>query len=213
MYRLHCFCQSGNSFKIAVVMNCMGQRWEAVFVDYLAGETKRPEWRERWNEMGEVPVLEDGPLKLTQSGVILRYLSDKHRQFGGADQAENREVLRWLLYDNHKISSYLASYRYMKAFASSAPDPAVMGWLGPRILQAMATLEKRLTAQPFLVGPRPTIADISACAYLVYPEEETGLRIVEQHPALRRWLDRLRALPGWFEPYDVLPGYRVAPRW
>ncbi len=73
-YRLHCFCQSGNAFKVANMLNLLGEPWEPVLVDFFNGETRDPAWRASVNETGEAPVLEDGDLKLAQSGVILDHL-------------------------------------------------------------------------------------------------------------------------------------------
>ena len=127
MYRLHSFCQSGNSFKVAFMLRALRQPWEAVFVDYMqGGQTRKAEWREGVNEMGEAPVLEDGDKRLSQSGAILSYLADKHGQFGGRNADERYEVLRWLLFDNHKFTSYFATYRFMKAFGATPPDPGLL---------------------------------------------------------------------------------------
>ena len=57
MYRLHCFSQSGNSFKVAFMLRALRQPWEAVFVDFMHGRTRDAAWREQTNEMGEAPVL------------------------------------------------------------------------------------------------------------------------------------------------------------
>jgi glutathione S-transferase len=213
MIQLHCFCQSGNSYKAALTLNLLGLPWQAVFVDYMNGATRAAQWRDEVNEMGEAPVLVDGDLRLTQSGLILTHLADKHGRFGGRDEAERREVLRWLLFDNHKFTSYFATYRFLKAFGPTAPNPAVMEWLKGRIDAAYAVVEKHLAAQDFIVGREPTIADLSMCGYLFYPAEESGYDLPRSHPAMTRWLDRLRALPGWAEPYSLLPGERIAPRW
>ena len=69
-YRLHCFAQSGNAYKVALMLNLCGADWEAEFVDFFNGGSKTPEYL-ALNEMGEVPVLEAGTLVLAQSGVIL----------------------------------------------------------------------------------------------------------------------------------------------
>ena len=79
--------------------------------------------------MGEVPVLEHDGQRLSQSGVILDYLADSLGKFGPADDAERREILRWLLWDNHKLTSYTATYRFLRAFTKNT-DPAV---LDPRL--------------------------------------------------------------------------------
>jgi glutathione S-transferase len=213
MYRLHSFCQSGNSFKVALALNCLRQPWEPVFVDFMNGATRAPQWREEFNPMGEAPILEDGALRLTQSGMILTHLAAKHQQLGGADETERRDVLRWLLVDNHKFTSYLASYRFMKSFAPAAPDPAVGAWLKGRIDAAFGIVDQHLASRNFMVGSTPTIADLSICGYLFYPEEESGCRLTERFGNIARWLERIRALDGWADPYHILPGTRIAPRW
>jgi glutathione S-transferase len=214
MYRLHGFCQSGNTFKVAFMLRALHQPWEAVFVDYMkGGATRDPAWRGETNEMGEAPVLDDGPKRLTQSGAILTYLARKHGAFGGRNDDEQLEVLRWILFDNHKFTSYFATYRFMKAFGATAPDPAVMAFLKSRIDGAFGIADKHLATHPYMVGDAPTIADISMCAYLCYPKEESGYDIPAQFPNIGKWLDRVRAIDGWANPYDVLPGDRIAPKW
>ena len=214
MYRLHCLAQSGNSFKVAFLLRALGQPWEPVFVDFMHGATREPAWRAAANEMGEVPVLEteDGR-RLTQSGAILSWLADRHGAFGGDDADERLEVLRWLLFDNHKFTSYFASYRYAKAFGPAAPEPAVMAWLKGRIDAAYAILDRHLDGRDWVVGAAPTIADFSLCGYLFYPAEESGYDVDERFPRIAAWRERLKAVPGWGAPYDILPGERLLPKW
>jgi glutathione S-transferase len=213
MYKLHSFCQSGNSFKVAFMLRALNAPWESVFVDFMQGATRQAEWREQANEMGEVPVLEDGARRLTQSGLILSYLAKKHSAYGGNTEDEQHEVLRWLLFDNHKFTSYFATYRFMKAFGPAAPDPAVMAWLRGRLDGSFAIVDKHFSAQPYMVGRAPTIADFSLSGYLFYPVEESGYEVEQRYPHIAAWLERLRQLPGWASPYDVLPGERMAPKW
>jgi glutathione S-transferase len=213
MYRLHGFCQSGNTFKVAFCLRALGQPWEAVFVDFMNGRTRDPSWRNETNEMGEAPVLDDGPRRLTQSGAILNYLARKHGALGGKDEGEQQEVLRWLFFDNHKYTSYFASYRFMKSFLPSAPDPAVMAWLKARVDSALGIAEKHLAGRQYIVGDAPTIADISMSGYMFYPPEESGYVFAQSHPNIAAWIDRLRGLEGWGDPYEVMPGERIAPRW
>lgn len=213
MYRLHGFSQSGNTYKVAFLLRALGQAWEPQFVDFMNGVTRTGEWREGTNEMGEVPVLDDGARRLTQSGVILTYLSARHGAYGGQTEDEKLEVLRWLLFDNHKLTSYLASYRFMKAFGPTAPDPAVMGWLRGRLDNAFGILDRHLAGRTFVVGDGPTIADLSLSGYLFYPVDESGYEVAGRYAHVQAWLDRVRALPGWANPYDILPGAYIAPRW
>ena len=212
MYRLHCFSQSGNSFKVAFLLRALRQPWEAVFVDYMNGLTREGSWREQTNEMGEAPVLEDGARKLSQSGAIMTYLARKHGAFGGRDEDEQLEVLRWLLFDNHKFTSYFATYRFTRSWGATDPDPALMAWLKGRIDGAFGVADKHLATRPFMVGDAPTIADISMSAYLCYPVEESGYDLPAQFPNLAAWLRRVQAIDGYAPPYEVLPGARIPPK-
>lgn len=213
MYRLHGFCQSGNTFKVAFLLRALAQPWEPVFVDFIHGATRDPHWRETANEMGEVPVLDDGIRRLTQSGVILTYLANKHGAFGGASDEEQQEVLRWLFFDNHKLTSYFATYRFMKAFGATEPDPAVMAWLRGRLDNSFTIVNKHLEHRQFMVGHAPTVADLSLCGYLFYPVEESEYEVAVRYPHINSWLGRVQAIPGWAHPYDILPGERLAPKW
>jgi glutathione S-transferase len=213
MYRLHGFSQSGNTYKVALLLQVLDQPWQAQHVDFMNGVTRTVEWREAANEMGEVPILDDGERRLTQSGVILTWLARKHGAFGGRSEDEQLEVLRWLLFDNHKFSSYFASYRFTKAFGPAAPDAAVMAWLRGRMDNAFGIVDKHLAGRQYMVGDGPTIADISLAGYLFYPVEESDYPIAGRYPNIASWLERLRALPGWKDPYEILPGERILPKW
>ncbi len=211
-YKLHCFCQSGNSYKVALYLNCAGLDWEPVFVDFFNGQTRKPEWRETVNEMGEAPVLEFDGRKLTQSGVILTYLADKTGKFKPATEDERLEALRWMLFDNHKFTSYFATYRFLKSLAPQAPAPDVLAFLKGRFDGALGIVDKHLAKSKFMVGDRPTIADFSLAGYMFYPLEETRLRLGQEPiPTSHAWIERMRALPGWKDPYDLMPGERIKP--
>lgn len=213
MYRLHCFGQSGNSFKVAFMLRALGQAYETVFVDYFKGVTREAAWRDANNVMGEAPLLEDGARKLTQSGAILSYLAGKHGKFGGCSDEERDDILRWILFDNHKFTSYFATYRFARSFGATAPDPAVMAWLKSRMDAAYGVVNAHLARHDYLVGAGPTIADFSLSGYLFYPPEESGYDIEGAFPHIAAWVERLRQVPGWAPPYEIMPGERTAPRW
>jgi glutathione S-transferase len=213
MLRLHGFCQSGNTFKVALMLRALQLDWEPVYVDFMGGVTRTPEWRATLNVMGEAPVLEmeDGRL-LTQSGVILLHLAHTHASaFAGADGREQQEVLRWLFFDNHKFTSYFATYRFLRSLAPQAPDPAVLAFLKGRFDAAAAIVEGHLGRSKFMIADRPTIADFSLAGYMFYPVEETGYDWAKTHPNLNAWRERMRALPGWKDPYELMPGERIKP--
>lgn len=203
-YVLHSFPQSGNAYKIALFLSCAEIPWKTVKVDYFGGETRTGQWRSDVNEMGEVPVLQVGERKLTQSGSILIDLARETGKFGGADAEEEREILRWILFDNHKFTSYLATYRWLRTFMQPTPHEEVLKFLKGRADGALAVANKHLETRSFMMGDKVTIVDLSMSAYLFYPAEELGFNVHESYPAIGKWLDRLRLLPGWKPPYELL---------
>ena len=208
-YQLYCFAQSGNAYRAALMLNLIGATWKPVWVDFFGGGVQRtPQFRTDINEMGEVPVLVvDGKKRLTQSSVILTYLARQSGQYLPKGEDEELEALRWIVFDNQKTNGFLGPYRFLKNWAKPAPDQAVFNFLKGRIDANLAIVNKRLEKAPFLLGDRPTIADISMCAYLFYPPEEYGFDIRKDHPAISAFLDRLMKLPGWAHPYDLMPGH------
>jgi glutathione S-transferase len=207
-FQLYCFAQSGNAYRAALMLNLIGADWEPVWIDFFGkGVQRTAEYRTDVNEMGEVPVLVHGKKKLTQSGVILTYLSDLTGKFKPVGEDERLETLRWIIFDNQKVNGFLGPFRFLKNFAKPGGDPAVMAFLKARIDGNLAIVNKRLTGRQFLVSDRPTIADVSMTAYLYYPAEEFGFDIAKEHPAIGTWLERMRALPGWKHPYELMPGH------
>jgi glutathione S-transferase len=204
-YRLHCFAQSGNAYKAALLLALNGADWEPVWVDFFNGATRTPEYR-AINAMGEVPVLEHGEVRLSQSGVILDYLAKRFRDFAPRSEADRLEVLRWILWDNHKLTSYIATLRFNLAFVPEEKrDPAVIRFLDGRAKSALKVLEAHLEGRDWIVGDRPTTADLSCVGYLYFPDE-FGMDLAA-HPNIARWRDGIAALPGWSHPYELMPGH------
>ena len=201
-YRLYCVGESGNAYKAALTLTLCGCDWEPVFVDYFQGETRGAPFRSQVNELGEVPVLEHRGMRLTQSGAILTYLAEQTGRFGGANQQERLEVLRWLLFDNHKFTSYYATLRWLVGLTKSG-DPAVIEFLRVRVLGTFGIVEQHLATRPFMLGEKPTIADFSMVGYHYY-EEQTGIDL-SAFPNIGAWKQRIAALPGWKHPYELMP--------
>jgi glutathione S-transferase len=154
-----------------------------------------------------VPVLVHGAKKFSQSGVCLTYLAKRSGQFKPDGEDEELEALRWIIFDNQKVNGFLGPMRFLINFAKPAGDPAVIGFLKGRSLANLGIVNKRLEKSPYLVSDKPTIADISMTGYLYYPAEEFGFDIAKDYPAIGAWLERMKALPGWGHPYDLMPGY------
>ncbi|WP_435170139.1 glutathione S-transferase family protein [Falsirhodobacter sp. 1013] len=202
--RLYCFGESGNAYKAALTMTLSSYAWEPVWVDFFHGETRTDGFR-ALNPMGEVPVLVDGDLTLTQSSVIQLHVAERTGRFQGETEEERREVLRWLFWDVSKGSGQFGALRFMMNFLpEDRRSPDVIAWALARAAGSLDVLEAHLDRRDWLVGNGPTLADFACCSYLYYPEPFTFRR--PERPAISRWLDRIAALPGWAHPYDLMPG-------
>ena len=202
-YTLYCFAQSGNCYKPALMLQLADADWAPRFVDYFGGETRTPAYR-AINVMGEAPVLEHNGMRFTQSGVILDYLAETLGRFGPASAAESRDILRWLLWDNHKLTSYTATYRFLRTFTRDT-DPAVLKVFRARAETAWGVLDSHLEGRRYVVGDALTIADLSLCGYLFWPEE-IGVDWTA-YPNIKSWLERIRGAPRWVHPYQLMPGH------
>jgi glutathione S-transferase len=207
-YRLHYFPESGNSYKLALMLTLCGETFEGVWTDFGGGVTRTAEWRANVNPMGEIPVLEQDGVRLTQTAPILLKLAEQYGRFGAGNAQEQFELLRWLFWDNHKLTGYMATYRFQRTFMPS-PNPDVLKFLRGRIDDYLGILERHLQQNAFVIGERPTVTDFSMMAYLHYPSDETGYEFAKSHPAIYTWLGRIAALPGWKSAYDLLPGKRL----
>ena len=201
---LYCFGESGNSYKAALTMNLSGYEWTPRFVDFFGGETRTEEFR-RLNVMGEAPVLVDGRTVLSQSGAIQYHVAGKTGMLDGTTSTDRAEVLRWILWDNHKMSSICGIARFLDNFV---PEPErfhdIVKWHQGRLQVSLRVLETALDGCSWLVGDTVTLADLACCSYLYYPEPFGFVR--SDWPNIDSWLDRLANLPGWAHPYDLMPG-------
>ncbi len=202
--QLYCFGESGNSYKAALTMTLAGVEWEPVYVDFFKGTTRTDEYREL-NVMGEAPVLVDGDFTLTQSGAIQEYIIEQTGKLGGKDKREHLEVLRWMFWDNHKLSSQAGMTRFLMNFLpeDKRPQP-VIDFMQGRLKSAYATLDTALAGRDWLVGEAISAADTACCGYLYYPEPFGFDR--KDYTNIDVWLDRIAAQPGWKHPYDMMPG-------
>lgn len=203
-YTLHCFVESGNAYKAALMLQLTGADWQPVWVDFFHGGVRTPEFL-AINEMGEAPVLIDhreGDLAISQSGVILYHLAGKTGKFKPETPQEEREVLRWILWDNHKLTSYIATYRFLLRFAGKGDTPEAE-FLKARATNAIKTFERHLTGRDWVASDRPTIADLSCAGYLFWPDHY-GMDWKDL-PAIAAWTERLKTLDNWAPPEAILP--------
>jgi glutathione S-transferase len=204
MIKLHCFGESGNAYKAALTLELSGAEWTPEYVDFFNGATRTDAFR-ALNVMGEVPVMEDADLVLTQSGVIQDYVSSKTGKLGGRSAAERRDVLRWMFFDNHKVSGVAGPLRFFMNFLPEEKRNAdVIAFMSGRLMGALKIMETQLAETPYLTGDALTIADIACVGYLFYPEKFGFERA--DFPHIDAWMTRIEGTPGWKHPYDLMPG-------
>ena len=156
MIKLYSFGESGNAYKAALALELSGLDWEPVFVDFFKGAARTEEYRNSVNAMGEVPVMVDGDVRLSQSGVIQGYVSEKSGKFGGDSPEEAREVLRWVLWDNHKLSGQAGTTRFLANFLPEEKRPEeVIAFLKGRLAATYANIAASAKGTDSASGARP----------------------------------------------------------
>ena len=201
-YTLHCFAQSGNAYKVALALELAGADWDPVWVDFFKGGARSPEFT-AMNVMAEVPVLIHDGKTMSQSGVILDYLTRSLGQFAPADQTE---AWRWILWDNHKLTASLAVWRFLTNFLPEEKRSAdVIAFQKGRAVGALKVLDAHLAGRDWIVGEALSTADLSCVGYMYYTDHYDF--DWDTVPNVVAWRDRIAALPGWKHPHDLMPGH------
>ncbi len=197
--------ESGNVYKVALMLSLSGGSYEYVHVPMFDGGTRTPEFLAK-NRFGEVPVLVDtarDDLTIAQSGAILWHLARELSRFGPQGGDDELRILEWLLWENHRLLPGVARLRSLKRFSRTPPAPALLTAVEGWAVAALDVLERELSARDFLVGAGPTIADIQICGYMFFLDE-AGLE-EGRWPHVVAWRDRIAALPGFAPPRELLP--------
>ena len=210
-FTLKCFAESGNAYKAALMLELCGADWKPEGVDFFKGETRGDAYRAE-NVMGEAPILyhhkPEGTLKLTQSGVILHYLAKHLGRFGPENETEELEIWRWILFDNHKLTSFFATTRFLLKFMGKSMDDPEVAFLHARAMGAFKVFEKHLEGRSWVAADRMTIADLSTCGYMFWPDH-LGITW-DEHPNIKAWLERIAATPGWKPAEELMPAAYAA---
>ena len=198
---LYCHRESGHSYKAALALTLMSVPFEQRPVDLNLPREQRPEDFRRASMFGEVPALidEDG-VAVCQSNAILDHVARRHGKLDGDTPAARTRVREWLFWEANRLALSLPHLRFSRRF-TPAGEALETYWTG-RMHADLDCLDRTLDKSAFLVGAAPTIADIACCGYLYWADQaEVDLR---RWPAVMAWLDRIRSLPRWQAPYDLL---------
>lgn len=190
--RLHDLELSGNCYKVRLLCGLLGLDLEIVPVDFMGGAHKASPLIDL-NPFGEIPVFEDGDVVLRDSQAILVYLARKH---GGetwlpTDAAGMADVVSWLMVAENEIARGPNDARLHDKFGFPV-DIAAAREKSARIL---GLLEAHLKTNTWLAADHPTIADIACMPYVALGHE--GGVTLDDYPAIRAWIGRIKALPGF----------------
>ena len=184
---------SGHAHRVELYLSLLGLPYQLQHVDLLQGAHKQPEYLAK-NVFGQVPVIEDGDVTLADSNAILVYLGERYDEAGRfwPRSAEGKAaVQRWFSIAAGQLAAGPAAARRARLLGAKLDYEAAVNTAN----QLFKTLDGELTARDFLVGSTPTLADVACYAYVARaPEGDISL---EPYPALRAWLQRIEALPGF----------------
>ncbi|MDP9458277.1 MAG: glutathione S-transferase family protein [Actinomycetota bacterium] len=199
--RLHSAPKSGNGYKVRLLQGLLGTACEVIDYDTKGGETHTPEFLERINPDGRVPVLElDDGTMLPESGAILLYLAEG-TPYLPEDRVERAQAFRWMFFEQFALLPNLGKPRLwrMRNVEITPQREAELKGLFEAGYGALGVMERHLQGdREFFVGDRATVADVALYPYpRLCPE---GGYDLQGYPAVRAWLERIEALPGYVPP-------------
>jgi glutathione S-transferase len=195
MHTLYGDSLSGNCWKPAMMLHARGLPFRWIEVDTLHGQSRTPEFL-TLNPNGRVPLLQlpDGRL-LAESNAMLLHLGEAS-DWLPADGYARAKVYEWLFFEQYSHEPYIATVRHWVAHLGKREEwREKIAERMPRGYAALGVMEKTLASTPFLVGSRPTLADVALYAYTHVAHE--GGYTLDDHPAVRAWLTRCAALPSF----------------
>ncbi len=199
--RLYRFPLSGHSHRAELMLSLLGLPAELITVNLAQKEHKQPAFLAK-NRFGQVPVLEDGAFTLADSNAILVYLAERydtqHRYYPREPEAR-AEIQRWLSIAAGQLAAGPCAARLVRVFNAPLDHELAV----QKAHELFALLEAELALRSFLVGSSATLADVALYSYTAHaPEGDVSL---EAYPAIRAWLSRIEALPGFVPMPRTLP--------
>ena len=202
---------SSSSYKPMLYLALAGLAFSFRTVNLKIGVQKEAEYL-AVNRWGVVPSLRHRGLVILQSNVILDYLARTTGHFEGATEQQRWQAREWLSWEADHITA-VAKVRHSARFRASHPE--VIAEFRPKAEAALSFVDDTVKDRPFLLGDRCTIADIGCWGRMVFMAE--GGFEIGQWPHLEAWANRLKAMPGFALPYDLIPSkdreYEAAPHY
>lgn len=190
--RLYRAALSGHAHRAELFLSLLGLPFEMIDVDLASGQQRTPDYLAK-NPFGQVPVIDDNGLVVYDSNAILVYLA---RTYGEArwmptDIASEVKIQQWLSLAAGPIFNGPCSARLITVFAY-ALDHEQAKAVSRKLFDV---LEPQFAERDFALGAHATIADVAAYSYIAHAPE--GGIDLDPYPAIRGWLSRVEALPGF----------------
>jgi glutathione S-transferase len=201
MLRLYDYFESGNAYKVRLLLAQLGIPFERVELDILKGETRTPAFLAK-NPNHRIPLLEwpDGRT-LAESNAILFHLAEG-TPFLPEDRFARAQALQWMFFEQYSHEPYVAVVRFWHFSGQVEQHRAELATKMERGYHALGVMETHLTKHSFFAGERYSIADIALYAY-THVAPEGGFEL-ERFPALGRWLARVASQPGHVRITDAV---------
>jgi len=193
---LHGFTLSGHCHRVELFARLLGLPLQVLQVDLAGGEQRKPEFL-ALNRFAQVPVIDDNGTVIADSNAILTYLALRYAPDGHwlpREPLAAARVQRWLSLAAGPLARTAAAARAVKVFGRDTDTSAMIK--EAQALFARMDGEIQAAGTPWLAGEQPTIADLAMYAYTAHAPE--GNIALEPYPAVRAWIARVEALPGFF---------------
>lgn len=200
MLILHDNIESGNAYKVRLLLSQLGVSFTTVQYNVTKGETRTAEYLANINENGRIPVVEfeDGRC-LPESNAILYYFA-QDTDFFPSDKWQQAEVMKWLFFEQYSHEPFVAVAKFiLTMLPKDSPRRLEIPTLHTKGYDALQILEDRLKDHHFLVGDSYSIADISLFAYS--HKAEMGEFDLSRFPAILSWISRIEKTPGYVVMY------------
>lgn len=209
MIKLYDYELSGNCYKIRLMMAFLGLEHTPEMIDFYPGKQHKSEDFRKINPLGQVPVIDDDGLVLRDAQAILVYLASKYDSSGKwyplDDAGKLGQISQWLAFADSITATSSAArlhdalfYTHIDADAARSGAHQLFRLLDEHLYFAEEAGEKWLCSDD-----HPTIADIACFPYVMLSEEGGVSRI--DYPAIRRWCDRLKRIPGFMVMSGIFP--------
>ncbi len=200
-FTLYGFASSAPTYTAALMLSLCKHPFSYIHINLREGAHKQPDYLVK-NRYGQVPALRDGQMVTVQSAAILLYLADTLDKFTTKVPLEKQRVREWLFWQWDKLNVPVLRLRARnKGLRQFGDEVRIM--YDTEAKAALAVLEQELTKSEWVVGKKPTVADVGIYGVLRYAGEasiELG-----HYPHVIAWKKKFEELPGFATPEQLLP--------